>query len=639
MGKTIITRSQPIITTRLIQNQPDMEPSKPIDNCYYESGRTFNQKWELDFFTILKKNQTGSYLYCLICQDKKVEHIRYFNVKRHFNTHKNYICSKATRPEELQFLKQLAESKELKETLLANSNSNNNNNNYKNNNNHACLKASYKLSNMIAENCKFFKEGDFIKDCILETVKIICPENLEKFEKIRLNRKTVVDRINDLAENIKEQLKQLIQSFLYFSISLDESLDITKIPQLSIFIRGTDANFKITEELLDITPMYSNTTGKDILDNFLCTVEYYKINLSKLVSITSDGGSNLKGKKIGFINLLKEHMTKNKIKNELKSFHCLLHQENLIAKHIEFNSVMEIIKEVLKKFNKKPKLTREFRLFLKSKNCKFTGLVNFTEIRWLSKGKSLERFLKLLNYLTEFLKEKDLNKLEFSDKKWIFDLAFLVDLTKFFNRINLSLQGKNKFIIDMFNIIENLICMVNIFIELIKNNRYAIFDNCQALIEKCPDINFNNDEFLILLCNIKKDLDTRFTNFKNEKFNFTLYQEPFSLDHNNAPEILKNELAELKNDSDQVNNFMNKSKIEFYQNLPDHYKYIKMNAYKIHVIFSTTYNCEQLFSYLKLRKNYKSSKINQANLCNSLRLCTLNDLKPDIDGIVQNKMK
>ena len=92
-----------------------------------------------------------------------------------------------------------------------------------------------------------FAEAEFIKDCMVDAVSVVCPEVKSKLEAISLSRRTIVRRIDAIAMNIQNS-----GSFQWFSIALDESTDIQDTAQVLIYIRGIDGNFKITEELLSM---------------------------------------------------------------------------------------------------------------------------------------------------------------------------------------------------------------------------------------------------------------------------------------------------------------------------------------------------------------------------------------------------
>ena len=51
----------------------------------------------------------------------------------------------------------------------------------------AAVKASYVLSHKIANKSKPFSDGEFIKECLLDSAALICPEKKEAFEKVPLS--------------------------------------------------------------------------------------------------------------------------------------------------------------------------------------------------------------------------------------------------------------------------------------------------------------------------------------------------------------------------------------------------------------------------------------------------------------------
>ena len=56
-------------------------------------------------------------------------------------------------------------------------------------------------------------------------------------ENISLSNDTVARRISDLAINIHQQLIKKGKKFVYFSLAIDESIDVSDTAQIIIFIR------------------------------------------------------------------------------------------------------------------------------------------------------------------------------------------------------------------------------------------------------------------------------------------------------------------------------------------------------------------------------------------------------------------
>ena len=72
-------------------------------------------------------------------------------------------------------------------------------------------------------------------------------------------------RVEDIAENMEQQLKNKVKDFTYFSLALDESSDAHDTVQLLIFLQDIIQDFEITEELASVQSMKSTTTGKDFI--------------------------------------------------------------------------------------------------------------------------------------------------------------------------------------------------------------------------------------------------------------------------------------------------------------------------------------------------------------------------------------
>ena len=98
----------------------------------------------------------------------------------------------------------------------------------------------------------------------MEAVNDLCPKNSNLFASISLSASSVVRRTMELGENIVAQLQQKAENFLWYSLAMDESTDLTSTSQLLIFIRGVNLDFEITEQLASVYSMHGTTTGADL---------------------------------------------------------------------------------------------------------------------------------------------------------------------------------------------------------------------------------------------------------------------------------------------------------------------------------------------------------------------------------------
>ena len=160
----------------------------------------------------------------LVCKES-IAVLKDYNLSRHFQTkhaekYRN-MSSEQRASASKELLSQLQKHKELFTKLHSA--------------NDGIARARYVLSNKIAKHGKPFAEGESIKECLIDSAAILCPD---KKDNVYLSRLTVTRRVEDVAENMKQQLNDKVQDFTYFSLALDESSDARDTAQLLIFLRG-----------------------------------------------------------------------------------------------------------------------------------------------------------------------------------------------------------------------------------------------------------------------------------------------------------------------------------------------------------------------------------------------------------------
>ncbi len=70
-------------------------------------------------------------------------------------------------------------------------------------------------------------------------------------------------RVEDLNQDIVQSLKNTVKNFVFFSIDIDESTDLTDTAQLAIMIRGVNQDFTIVEDFLAESSMKGRTFCTD----------------------------------------------------------------------------------------------------------------------------------------------------------------------------------------------------------------------------------------------------------------------------------------------------------------------------------------------------------------------------------------
>ncbi|XP_065658813.1 general transcription factor II-I repeat domain-containing protein 2-like [Hydra vulgaris] len=188
--------------------------------------------------------------------------------------------------------------------------------------------------------------------------------------KISFLRNTVAERVNDIAADLRSQLTKFCKDVQAFSIAVDESTDVKDVAQMSVFIRGCSFKYDITEELLELIPMHSTTTGADLFLEIEKILDKYKHLITKFVPMVTDGAPAKSGLKKGLVGKLNE-----KIGKKINNFHCIIHQEVLCGKTIDLDSEVQWLSchKVLKAFNN---LKTKMFQFLETKEQDISDIKN-----------------------------------------------------------------------------------------------------------------------------------------------------------------------------------------------------------------------------------------------------------------------
>lgn len=583
-----------------------------------DENRKFQSEWEDLYFFIQIKGKTV----CLICRDT-ISTLKSYNLKRHFEQKHSEIekLSVGERKAKLQLLKAaLSAQQNVFVKQIAQSN--------------AIVSASMRISHIIAKKMKPFSDGDFIKECVIAAVEEICPEKVKPFTEISLSHQTVARRINDISTEICATLNTVSKHFVHFSLALDETTDIKNTAQLAIFIRGVDSEMNITEELLDLISLKNTTTGKDIKEAVISCMEAHEIDMKKLIGIATDGAPSMVGKNVGAVNLILGHveaLRKNSKCFDIFIFHCILHLENLCAQVLNMSHVMSVVIKAINSIKNNSLKHRQFQDYLCELECEYSDLLFYAKIRWLSRGKCLQRFWNLREEIRIFMNENGEDVPELYDEQWLLDLCFLTEITTKLNELNQKLQGKNKLVTDSFQDIKAFILKLNLF-----ENQLQVKDCTHFPLLR--DFHSDSKDFLKYaneVKNLKKAFQNRFSYMEKYEEIFKIFVNPFNIEVQTAPPQFQMELIDVQTSIELKSIFQaNTDKIEFYRNYikDDEFPNLKQLAICIAAAMGTTYLCESFFSKLKIVKSKTRNRLTDENLTNQLR-CASTSLPVDIKKI------
>lgn len=582
--------------------------------------RLFKDEWTQKYFFILFKEKP----LCLICNET-VAVVKEFNIQRHFKTKHGSSTYASLSEEEIKskiesLSKQLRSQQGLFRQLDATTKS--------------VTKASYMIAHKIAKSNKTFGEGEFVKDCLQIVADVLCPDKKKLFESVSLSRRTITSRIEKITVNITSQLTVKIESFVAFSITMDESTDVSDTAQLLIFVRGVDENFNITEELASLRSMKGTTTGNDIYGEFAKCISSLKLPLQKLANITTDGAPNMVGTNQGFVGVFNQ---KHPV-NSVIFLHCVIHQEVLCKAALEIKHVLDVVVKLVNTIRARGLTHRQFQEFLSSIEADHSDLLYHNKVRWLSAGQVFERVWQLKNEIIEFLRQHSkLDNLQMiEDPQWISDFAFFTDLLGHLNKLNKTLQGKNLFIDHVWTQIKAFKLKLRLFSTQISQRNLVHFPK----LETVGEVTIEKVSFYVSQLNrLENEFNKRFEDFKKIEIDLQIFSSPFAV---NCEEIAANyqlEIIELQSDDTLKQLFNNSSRLDFYKNLPKHnFPNLIKHAQKMMSMFGSSYLCEQVFSTMKLRKNKLRNKLTDEHLECVLRISSSN-IEPNFDDIINEQSK
>ena len=136
----------------------------------------------------------------------------------------------------------------------------------------------------------------------------------------------------------------------------------------------------------------------------------------------------------------------SKVASECESTHCVIHREMLASWKMspELNNVLQDVIKIINHIKVHALNSRLFAQLCEEMDTEHTRLLLYTEVRWLSKGRSLARVFKLWEPLQKFLLEKQSPlAAHFSDTEWVAKLAYLCDIFKPAQRTQSVTSGGN----------------------------------------------------------------------------------------------------------------------------------------------------------------------------------------------------
>ena len=511
--------------------------------------------------------------------------------------------------------------------------------------------ASFRAAHFLVKHKKAFSDGEVLKGAMMVIANTVFSDEkngsdvISTLSDVQLGASTIVRRVSAMCGNLTEQLDRDLATCRWFSVQCDESVDRSSTAQLMMFIRMVFDDFSTKEELLTLLPLKTTTRGVDVYTAVKSFFVEKKVPLEKLVSVTTDGAPAMTGRHAGFIAQCKGD-------SDFPSFlhyHCIIHQQALCAKVTGFNHVMTPVVKIINSIRSKAKQHRTFKVLLEELSAEYGYLLLHTEIRWLSRGKVLQRFLSLLGEIKVFLQSKGEDASLLEDTEWILDLAFLTDITGKLNHLNCELQGKGKTVADMISAVNAFKAMMSLFSVHLQGKKVLHFPSVQSVLHDNASASGAFDKaaekYSQVINRLGQEFENRFCDFGQLEPCVSFISNPFmQVDLTCIAEQLS---ATFNVDAGQVEieilTLQNDLHLKAHQDAPnfwclvdtEKYKGVCTAAMKVACLFGSTYLCESAFSDMNFIKNKHRTRLTDANLQDLLRVAVSN-YTPDYSTLVDS---
>uniref|UniRef100_A0A672QSJ4 BED-type domain-containing protein n=1 Tax=Sinocyclocheilus grahami TaxID=75366 RepID=A0A672QSJ4_SINGR len=275
-------------------------------------------------------------------------------------------------------------------------------------------------------------------------------------------------------------------------------------------------------------------------------------------------------------------LSRGKVLERIAATHCMLHRQALASKSMapDLHDVLEVVVAAVNFVKSRPLKSRLFAKLCTEMGAAHDRLLFHSEVRWLSRGKVLERVFELRRELHEFLKEhKPDLELFFSDQQWMAKLAYLADIFSSLNGLNLSIQGCYSTILEASDKINAFRRNIDLWVHKLQRAITDMFPNLSEFLDtNCMGVDFMLNTITSHLTSLNEHFSHYFTDIDMEKYDWV--RDPFSCEvmASGLSGKAKDELLELSSDRTLRMRFNMQGPAEFWPTVEKEYKEVALQA-------------------------------------------------------------
>uniref|UniRef100_A0A3Q4GBG0 HAT C-terminal dimerisation domain-containing protein n=1 Tax=Neolamprologus brichardi TaxID=32507 RepID=A0A3Q4GBG0_NEOBR len=469
--------------------------------------------------------------------------------------------------------------------------------------------ASLRVCWILAKKKRPFTDSETVKECMLAVVdEVINDEKIKvsvtsAIENVPLSDSSNIRRIEVLASDVFEMLLDDLKKTEVMSIAVDESTDRTDNAQLCIY------------ELLGLLPLEGHTTGEIMFVKISAFFKDNGLDMKSVCLLVTDGAPSMAGKVSG---LAARWLA---VAPQMRTLHCIVHQTVLCAKlSAELKTTMDTVMATINFIRSTSSLQhRLFRMLLSEMSAEHHDLLLHNDVRWLSKGRALERFCDLKEEITAFLCNSS--------------VCFLTDIFKHMNDLNVGLQGRGKTVIELVEQMRAFQVKLNLFETDLSTGRLLHFPTLRKCISSSTQVTDVMTDFIVRL---KENFSGRLDGLALPTEVMSFARDPFMVPSTDEGKFIL-ELVDMQSSLAMAQDLRTNGPAKFWTDVNTHqFPNVKKVAVIILSMFGSTYTCESSFSHMNSIKSSSRCSLTDNTLYHCLRIA-LTSYEPTVAAIVQKK--
>lgn len=420
----------------------------------------------------------------------------------------------------------------------------------------AAIEASFVVAYEIAKAKKpMIIAEKLLKPCMSKAVEIMLGSSAAaRMDLIPLSDSTIDRRFSDMAQDVENQLRSRLGQSRRIALQFDESTDVANEAILLGFVRYV-YEFHIVEDVFCFISLVDHTTGEKMFEAVDNRMQELQLDWKKVVGLCTDGAQSMVGKNKGLAKRISDVANE-----EFSSSHCILHREALASKKMspELNDTLQFTVKMINHIKSSALNSRLFSLLCMERGSDYQNVLFHAEVRWLSRGKTLNRVYELREESKSHFgrcvddknekgakskkpirsdaentqkPDKCVEEIFFeklSDPNWMSTLAYLADIFDELNTLNLTMQGRKMNCFILWNRVEAFKKKLVLWRNQIKENDFSAFASTNEHLKKNKPVRkFIQPIVLTHLQNLITEFDNFFPTSSDPRTNFSWVVDPF----------------------------------------------------------------------------------------------------------------